>query len=649
MAEEVRFILSADDSKAAAALKRTEDGVKRVGSATAYTKQQMQQLSFQMTDIVSGLATGQSPFMILMQQGGQLRDTFGGLGGAVRAVASVFTLGRVATLGMAGAAGLFAKAAFDGWQESNRLRDAIALTGNAAGVTEGSFNSLTERIAATSTATIGAAREMTQSLVATGRIGAPALESAARAATLLQRATGAATDDIVRDFSRATQGVAKWAQETNERYHFLDLATFKLIQKQEKLGNTQEALRIAFEAFSKPLAKQQENLGYLERAWNAVGKAASSAWDSMLSAGRAQTVEERIADVQRRLANGDALKGSGINTPLNGGAYRSQLQLELAGLMRERRAQMGAADLAAAVAAQQQKEIANAAKNVAPGRAPDLSNSYNLFERSRRAAVDAQFAPFDERFPFPNVAEIIGNTSAADRFRQNEAAGYGDTDGFLQRQAEETVERNRWMVEQMTPEWKKLAEHWDNTTTAMGFASKNFTDGFVDAGRDAFEEFMRTGRLSADSFKNLFIQTVTELIYDRLIAKQMGTLGEMLWNYVAQGMTGGGWGGGSGDPGMGPPAELAGTRARGGSVDAGRTYLVGERGPELLRMGGQSGWVVPNHAMGGGGGSVVIHQHINVGQGVTAGEVFSAMRVAKDAAVAEIQQKIDRGNRMFRG
>jgi hypothetical protein len=42
---------------------------------------------------------------------------------------------------------------------------------------------------------------------------------------------------------------------------------------------------------------------------------------------------------------------------------------------------------------------------------------------------------------------------------------------------------------------------------------------------------------------------------------------------------------------------LSGARANGGPVDAGGTYLVGERGPELLRMGSQGGNIVPNHAL----------------------------------------------------
>ena len=44
-----------------------------------------------------------------------------------------------------------------------------------------------------------------------------------------------------------------------------------------------------------------------------------------------------------------------------------------------------------------------------------------------------------------------------------------------------------------------------------------------------------------------------------------------------------------------------GQRAAGGPVSAGSTYLVGERGPELLTMGNQGGNITPNSALLGGG------------------------------------------------
>lgn len=54
-------------------------------------------------------------------------------------------------------------------------------------------------------------------------------------------------------------------------------------------------------------------------------------------------------------------------------------------------------------------------------------------------------------------------------------------------------------------------------------------------------------------------------------------------------------------------ALFGGFRAAGGPVSAGRAYVVGEKGPELM-VPGRSGYVVPNGALAprGGGGSVVI-------------------------------------------
>ncbi|MGC4075471.1 MAG: phage tail tape measure C-terminal domain-containing protein [Rubrivivax sp.] len=56
-------------------------------------------------------------------------------------------------------------------------------------------------------------------------------------------------------------------------------------------------------------------------------------------------------------------------------------------------------------------------------------------------------------------------------------------------------------------------------------------------------------------------------------------------------------------------ADIRGRRADGGPVAAGSTYLVGERGPELLRLGSQGGAVIPNGAFGGSNVKVVVNNN----------------------------------------
>ena len=60
--------------------------------------------------------------------------------------------------------------------------------------------------------------------------------------------------------------------------------------------------------------------------------------------------------------------------------------------------------------------------------------------------------------------------------------------------------------------------------------------------------------------------------------------------------------------------NVAGARAMGGPVTAGRPYLVGEKGPEIV-VPGRNGGIVPNNQMGGGG--VTVNQTINLSTGVS--------------------------------
>jgi phage-related minor tail protein len=56
------------------------------GQTARATAAALRQVPAQFTDIVTGLASGQSPLTVLLQQGGQLKDMFGGVGNAAQAL-----------------------------------------------------------------------------------------------------------------------------------------------------------------------------------------------------------------------------------------------------------------------------------------------------------------------------------------------------------------------------------------------------------------------------------------------------------------------------------------------------------------------------------------------------------------------------------
>ncbi|MFH7379549.1 phage tail length tape measure family protein [Klebsiella aerogenes] len=88
------------------------DDLRKTGQSAAQTAFAMRMIPAQMTDIVVGLSTGQSPFMVLMQQGGQLKDMFGGIIPAIKGV-STYVMGLVNPYTVAaGAVGLLTYAVY---------------------------------------------------------------------------------------------------------------------------------------------------------------------------------------------------------------------------------------------------------------------------------------------------------------------------------------------------------------------------------------------------------------------------------------------------------------------------------------------------------------------------------------------------------
>ncbi|PYZ39440.1 phage tail length tape measure family protein, partial [Klebsiella pneumoniae] len=93
-------------------LTRFRDDLGKTGQSAAQTAYAMRMIPAQMTDIVVGLSTGQSPFMVLMQQGGQLKDMFGGIIPAIKGV-STYVMGLVNPFTVAaGAVGLLTYAVY---------------------------------------------------------------------------------------------------------------------------------------------------------------------------------------------------------------------------------------------------------------------------------------------------------------------------------------------------------------------------------------------------------------------------------------------------------------------------------------------------------------------------------------------------------
>jgi len=76
------------------------------------TRQAMRLLPAQITDVVTSLASGMPMYLVAIQQGGQLRDSFGGFGNVLKGVVSLINPTAVAVAALAAVAGTAAYAYF---------------------------------------------------------------------------------------------------------------------------------------------------------------------------------------------------------------------------------------------------------------------------------------------------------------------------------------------------------------------------------------------------------------------------------------------------------------------------------------------------------------------------------------------------------
>lgn len=293
-------------ARLAAATERTQS---RIGVSAAQTAAAMRQVPAQFTDIVTQLAGGQNPLLVFTQQGGQLKDMFGGVGPAVRALAGyVAGLINPFTLAAAAAAG-FGIALLKGEQETVQFNRSIVLTGNYAGQTADSFERSVQTIANATQRGFGPAREALQALVSSGRVSGEALNVLAEDTVRMAALTGKSLTDIAADYAKMPDGVAKWAEEHNKSLHYITFAQYEYIKSLEDQGRVQEAVlenaRILHEHLG---TKGVQTVGYLERAWNGLATAIGKAWDAAKAFGR-DTPDEGAAPLNAR--RNDLLRRAG--------------------------------------------------------------------------------------------------------------------------------------------------------------------------------------------------------------------------------------------------------------------------------------------------------------------------------------------------
>lgn len=302
-----------------------------------------QNLGYQINDIVTGLASGQSPFMILAQQGGQVQQVLagaqGGVGGALRSIGgylgSLVSVGRVAFGGIVAGAGAATLAVNSYLDAQQRVAMALTGAGRASGATTGSISGIASAGASTFGLSISEARDLAAALAATGKVANDDLLPIVKIGKDIANAFGTDAADATKMLADAFADPVRGADTLNARLGFLDAAQKRNIESLIAQNNLYGAQRALLGGVQQGLSGVSDAVSRTTKGWTALGNAISNGWTDLggfvaASLGLGRTLDQQLDQAKAKLAelkgNGGYFTGIGFDLPvkLDGGTIAKQ-------------------------------------------------------------------------------------------------------------------------------------------------------------------------------------------------------------------------------------------------------------------------------------------------------------------------------------
>ena len=303
-----------------AKMKAAETGMNGVGMSAKQTAWAMKMVPAQMTDIVTQLAGGQSPFLVAIQQGGQMRDMFQGFGNMFKNVGGMilkFLLNPFVLVG--GALAVLAYGFVTGALEIQRYNKALILTSSYIGLTSSQMLELSRSIKSTTVSQTDAINVLTQMATA----GIKANDSTGALATTISnfsKYSGQAIEDVVKLYASLQKDPVQALNTLNETTHAISASTLAYVESLIKQGNTLEATRVATEAVKNSQDEMSKgliaNAGLVQKAWLDVKDAFANLWDNIKNIGRGDPLGEQINKAQQHIKQ---LQQANAGLSANGG------------------------------------------------------------------------------------------------------------------------------------------------------------------------------------------------------------------------------------------------------------------------------------------------------------------------------------------
>lgn len=259
----------------------------------------------QFTDILVSLQGGQNALTVMLQQGGQLKDMFGGVGDAAKALGG-YVLGLVNPFTLAAAAaGALAYGYYSGAKEADAFLVVLQKTGNQAGTSVQQLVDMSAAMDNVAGITQAKAAEALVTFAGTAGVAADRLQRYTTTAIEWERATGQSVEEVAKDFKKLGEDPVKAVLELNKQMGYLTSATFEQIKSLQEVGRETDAARVAQDAYDSAIAGATgtitANLGVVEKAWIAIRNVGAEVIDMIKSLGRQEGMHAVVERLQKEV------------------------------------------------------------------------------------------------------------------------------------------------------------------------------------------------------------------------------------------------------------------------------------------------------------------------------------------------------------
>ncbi|NYS01296.1 phage tail tape measure protein, partial [Escherichia coli] len=289
-------------------LSRQALAAQKAGISVGQYKAAMRTLPAQFTDIATQLAGGQNPWLILLQQGGQVKDSFGGMIPMFRGLAGAITLPMVGVTSLAVATGALAYAWYQGDSTLSAFNKTLVLSGNQSGLTADRMLTLS-RAGQAAGLTFNQTSESLTALVNASVRGGEQFEAISQSVARFASASGVEVDKVAEAFGKLTTDPTSGLMAMARQFRNVTAEQIAYVAQLQRSGDEAGALQAANDAATKGFDEQtrrlKENMGTLETWADKTGKAFKSMWDAILDIGRPESSADMLASAQKAFDEAD--------------------------------------------------------------------------------------------------------------------------------------------------------------------------------------------------------------------------------------------------------------------------------------------------------------------------------------------------------